>query len=82
MFYFPFVDLVERLLAWANKLGSRVYWTWAILIGVLGYITRMIWLTTGIFPNYMAVIMIIVWAGGWYPIMWYETHYWKGRKKK
>jgi len=78
MIYFPFVEMIKQIIAWAKRTGSPVYWSWVALICIPCVISG--WALSYEASNILKIALAVglgIWVIGWYPVMLYEKHHHK-----
>ena len=72
MFFFPFVDMIEKAIAWAKGYASRIYWVWVIVIAIFCAISGWTWADGGDLPRYSLIIAVGIWWVGAWPMYLHE----------
>lgn len=81
MFYFPFVELIQRALNWAKSFSGILYWIWVFVIAIFGALTLIIWQDFGwanasIFAKILGLFYIVT----IYPLYCYDKKWHKRQK--
>jgi len=65
MFYFPIVELIEKLLKWAKEQGGAVYWLWLLTCGISGAVFMGVWAISSFAAAKLHLaLFVIIWLGG------------------
>lgn len=75
MYYFSFVELIEKGIKWMKERGGYVLWLWITASSLAGAIFFIVWIEVGFNEaRPILVVALLVYFGGVYPIWLYEQH--------
>ena len=79
MYYFGFVELIERAIKWAKEYGGWAYWIWVGVSGLLGGIALRVCRDSGIAGDakpFIAAALL------WWVVLLYPVHLLEKKRKK
>ena len=83
MYYFPIIELIERLIKKAGAFGSRLYWAWLVVTSLTGAIGLQVMFESGVYEaRFILAAFFYLWIGLGYPMYRYEKNWEANRNKK